>query len=81
MPLIEGLTEDTIDSDLPPLQFPETESGVWNVFITVANSPVEIWVRIVGPQYSVSKNLSSIALHFLCIFLYCKIVHRHYKKQ
>ncbi|XP_052744074.1 tudor domain-containing protein 7B [Bicyclus anynana] len=42
--------DDTIDSDLPPLQFPEND--YWNVFITIANSSLEIWLRIIGPQYS-----------------------------
>ncbi|CAH0405405.1 unnamed protein product [Chilo suppressalis] len=42
--------DDTIDSDLPPLKFPEDD--FWNVFVTVANSTLEIWLRIIGPQYS-----------------------------
>ncbi|XP_068626612.1 tudor domain-containing protein 7A [Battus philenor] len=48
-PLIDVI-EDTIDSDLPALQFPEED--FWNVFITVANSTLEIWLRIIGPEYS-----------------------------
>ncbi|KAJ2947850.1 hypothetical protein O0L34_g9639 [Tuta absoluta] len=44
------VSDDTIDSELPPLQFPEDD--FWNVFITVANSTLEIWFRIIGPQYS-----------------------------
>ena len=53
LPLIETTTLDnTIDSELPPLQFPEKD--FWNVFITVANSTLEVWLRIIGPQYSVS---------------------------
>ncbi|XP_045493317.1 tudor domain-containing protein 7 [Colias croceus] len=44
------LLDDTIDSDLPALQFPEDD--FWNVYITVANSTLEIWLRIIGPQYS-----------------------------
>ncbi|XP_026319524.1 tudor domain-containing protein 7A isoform X2 [Hyposmocoma kahamanoa] len=42
--------DDTIESNLPPLQFPEDD--FWNVFVTVANSTLEIWLRIIGPQYS-----------------------------
>ncbi|XP_072943788.1 tudor domain-containing protein 7B isoform X2 [Epargyreus clarus] len=50
-PFIENtIIDDTIDSDLPPLQFPDDD--FWNVFITVANSTLEIWLRIIGPQYS-----------------------------
>lgn len=41
---------DPIDSDLPPLQFPEDD--FWNVYITVANSTLEIWLRIIGQEYS-----------------------------
>ncbi|KAH9636554.1 hypothetical protein HF086_014815 [Spodoptera exigua] len=37
-------------SDLPPLQFPDDD--FWNVFVTVANSTLEIWLRIIGSQYS-----------------------------
>ncbi|CAK1539974.1 unnamed protein product [Leptosia nina] len=49
--LMENLIlDDTIDSDLPPLQFPEDD--FWNVYITVANSTIEIWLRIIGVQYS-----------------------------
>ncbi|XP_026493738.2 tudor domain-containing protein 7 [Vanessa tameamea] len=49
--LIESISfEETIDSDLPPLQFPEDD--YWNVFITVANSTLEVWLRIIGLQYS-----------------------------
>lgn len=44
--------DDTMDSDLPPLQFPDDD--FWNVFVTVANSTLEIWLRIIGVQYSVS---------------------------
>ncbi|CAG9796634.1 unnamed protein product [Diatraea saccharalis] len=44
------IVDDTIDSELPPLKFPE--DVFWNVFITVANSTLEIWLRIIGPQYS-----------------------------
>ncbi|XP_049881297.1 tudor domain-containing protein 7 [Pectinophora gossypiella] len=47
---IPALSDDAIDSDLPPLQFPEGD--FWNVFVTVANSTLEIWLRIVGPAYS-----------------------------
>lgn len=46
--------EETIDSDLPPLQFPDQD--FWNVFITVANSTLEVWLRIIGIEYSVSHN-------------------------
>ncbi|XP_028156043.1 tudor domain-containing protein 7A isoform X1 [Ostrinia furnacalis] len=50
-PQVESnISDDTIDSDLPPLQFPEED--FWNVFVTVANSTLEIWLRIIGPQYS-----------------------------
>ncbi|XP_013134609.1 PREDICTED: tudor domain-containing protein 7A [Papilio polytes] len=42
--------EETIDSDLPPLQFPDQD--FWNVFITVANSTLEVWLRIIGIEYS-----------------------------
>ncbi|CAH2050370.1 unnamed protein product, partial [Iphiclides podalirius] len=42
--------DETIETDLPPLQFPEDD--FWNVFITVANSTLEIWLRIIGPEYS-----------------------------
>ncbi|CAG9117671.1 unnamed protein product [Plutella xylostella] len=42
--------DDSIDSDLPPLQFPD--DNYWNVFVTVANSTLEIWLRIIGVQYS-----------------------------
>ncbi|KAM3967660.1 tudor domain-containing protein 7 tapas [Aphomia sociella] len=42
--------DDTIDSELPPLQFPEED--FWNVYITVANSTLEIWLRIIGQEYS-----------------------------
>ncbi|CAH2102571.1 unnamed protein product [Euphydryas editha] len=50
-PLIESLSlEETIDTDLPPLQFPEDD--FWNVFITVANSTLEVWLRIIGVEYS-----------------------------
>ncbi|XP_041975226.1 tudor domain-containing protein 7B [Aricia agestis] len=42
--------EITIESDLPPLQFPDHD--FWNVFITVANSTLEIWLRIIGTEYS-----------------------------
>lgn len=45
--------DDIIDSELPPLQFPE--DNFWNAFVTVANSTIEIWLRIIGPQYSVSE--------------------------
>lgn len=50
-----SISDDTIDSELPPLQFPEDD--FWNVFVTVANSTLEIWLRIIGPQYSVSKHM------------------------
>ncbi|XP_013176763.1 PREDICTED: tudor domain-containing protein 7 [Papilio xuthus] len=50
-PLYDTIVPDeTIDSDLPPLQFPEQD--FWNVFITVANSTLEVWLRIIGPEYS-----------------------------
>ena len=42
-----------MDSELPPLQFPDDD--FWNVFVTVANSTLEIWLRIIGVQYSVSS--------------------------
>ncbi|XP_049692223.2 tudor domain-containing protein 7 isoform X1 [Helicoverpa armigera] len=42
--------DDSMDSDLPPLQFPD--DNFWNVFVTVANSTLEIWLRIIGTQYS-----------------------------
>ncbi|XP_037969050.2 tudor domain-containing protein 7A [Plutella xylostella] len=42
--------DESIDSDLPPLQFPD--DNYWNVFVTVANSTLEIWLRIIGVQYS-----------------------------
>ncbi|XP_047985623.1 tudor domain-containing protein 7 [Leguminivora glycinivorella] len=45
-----SVSDVTIDSDLPPLKFPEED--FWNVFVTVANSTLEIWLRIVGPDYS-----------------------------
>ncbi|KAG6440568.1 hypothetical protein O3G_MSEX001309 [Manduca sexta] len=45
-----SVLEDTIDSDLPALQFPNDD--FWNVYVTVANSTLEIWLRIIGPQYS-----------------------------
>lgn len=54
--MIESIALDnTIESELPPLQFPEND--FWNVFITVANSTLEVWLRIIGPQYSVSIYL------------------------
>ncbi|XP_045448202.1 tudor domain-containing protein 7 [Melitaea cinxia] len=50
-PLIESLLlEETSDTNLPPLQFPEND--FWNVFITVANSTLEVWLRIIGVEYS-----------------------------
>ncbi|XP_061385760.1 tudor domain-containing protein 7 [Danaus plexippus] len=50
-PRVENFHQDnTLDTDLPPLQFPEDD--FWNVFITVANSTLEVWLRIIGPQYS-----------------------------
>ncbi|KAJ0182545.1 hypothetical protein K1T71_001914 [Dendrolimus kikuchii] len=45
-----NLIDDTIDSELPALQFPDED--FWNVFVTVANSTLEIWLRIIGPEYS-----------------------------
>lgn len=45
-----SVADDTIDSELPPLKFPEDD--FWNVFVTVANSTLEIWLRIIGPEYS-----------------------------
>ncbi|XP_013191242.1 tudor domain-containing protein 7 isoform X2 [Amyelois transitella] len=51
LPYIESISlEDVKDNDLPPLQFPEDD--YWNVYITVANSTLEIWLRIIGPEYS-----------------------------
>lgn len=51
--MIESLLlEETIDTNLPPLQFPNDD--FWNVFITVANSTLEVWLRIIGVEYSVS---------------------------
>ncbi|XP_045772816.1 tudor domain-containing protein 7 [Maniola jurtina] len=41
---------DAIDSDLPPLKFPQDNS--WNVCVTLANSTLEVWLIIIGPQYS-----------------------------
>lgn len=52
-PLETTIYDDSMDSDLPPLQFPDDD--FWNVFVTVANSTLEIWLRIIGSQYSVSK--------------------------
>ncbi|CAH0592425.1 unnamed protein product [Chrysodeixis includens] len=50
-PYVEtSVADDAPESDLPPLQFPD--SDFWNVFVTVANSTIEIWLRIIGPQYS-----------------------------
>lgn len=52
-PYVEtSVADDPLESDLPPLQFPEND--FWNVFVTVANSTLEIWLRIIGPHYSVS---------------------------
>ncbi|XP_012549270.1 tudor domain-containing protein 7 isoform X1 [Bombyx mori] len=50
LPVDTSVFDEAIESDLPPLQFPEDD--FWNVFITVANSTLEIWLRIIGPQYS-----------------------------
>ncbi|CAG4978862.1 unnamed protein product [Parnassius apollo] len=64
-PLIEtNVFDDTIDSELPLLQFPEENS--WNVFITVANSTLEIWLRIIGPEYSdmFETLLADMALYY-----------------
>ncbi|XP_022821442.1 tudor domain-containing protein 7 isoform X3 [Spodoptera litura] len=49
-PLETTIYDDSMDSDLPPLQFPDDD--FWNVFVTVANSTLEIWLRIIGSQYS-----------------------------
>lgn len=58
-PYIETtVLDDSTDSDLPPLQFPDDD--FWNVFVTVANSTLEIWLRIIGEQYSVSMVISRI---------------------
>lgn len=56
--LSSSVTDDTIDSDLPPLQFPDED--FWNVFVTVANSTLEVWLRIIGTQYSVSISTNII---------------------
>ncbi|XP_045528231.1 tudor domain-containing protein 7B isoform X1 [Pieris brassicae] len=47
---ISSSVTDYMDNDLPPLQFPKED--FWNVFITVANSSIEIWLRIIGSEYS-----------------------------
>lgn len=51
MSIDSPIIDDTIDSDLPALLFPDED--FWNVFVTVANSTLEIWVRIIGAEYSV----------------------------
>lgn len=56
-PIERTVIDDSIDSDLPPLQFPDDD--FWNVFVTVANSTLEIWLRIIGTEYSVSVLFSS----------------------
>ncbi|XP_059050429.1 tudor domain-containing protein 7 [Achroia grisella] len=50
LPNKEDVPRLPVDSDLPPLQFPEED--FWNVYITVANSTLEIWLRIIGQEYS-----------------------------
>ncbi|VVC87494.1 unnamed protein product, partial [Leptidea sinapis] len=52
---VPSFADDLTDEDLPPLQFPDDD--FWNVFITVANSTLEVWVRIIGPEYSDSFEL------------------------
>ncbi|XP_075972301.1 tudor domain-containing protein 7 tapas isoform X2 [Anticarsia gemmatalis] len=49
-PLETTFIDDAMDTDLPPLKFPEDD--FWNVFVTVANSTLEIWLRIIGPLFS-----------------------------
>lgn len=45
-----ALSDDVADNDLPALKFPE--DNFWNVFVMAANSSVEIWLRIIGDNYS-----------------------------
>ncbi|CAB3239962.1 unnamed protein product [Arctia plantaginis] len=49
-PLETTIIDDAMDTDLPPLQFPDDD--FWNVFVTVANSTLEIWLRIIGTEFS-----------------------------
>lgn len=64
------VAENTIDSDLPPLQFPDDD--FWNVYVTVANSTIEIWIRIIGDQYSVSLHtfISFLKIDYYLILNY-----------
>lgn len=50
IPIETTILDDAMDSDLPPLQFPDED--FWNVFVTVANSTLEIWLRIIGTDFS-----------------------------
>lgn len=54
-------SEDSADFEMPALQFPE--ENFWNVLIMVANSSIEIWLRILGDEYSVR-------IYFVIIILY-----------
>lgn len=45
-----SISSEQSDAPLPPLQFPD--EAFWNVFVTVANSTIEVWLRIIGEQYS-----------------------------
>lgn len=57
------------DSVYPPqLQYPEDPQ--WNVFVMSANSTVEIWLRIIGEQYSVCKLL--LCLFYFVSFFKCQ---------
>lgn len=45
----------------PQLSLPWNEK-YWNVFITSVSSTVEIWGRLIGPDYSVGQFFSSLLL-------------------
>ncbi|GBP45732.1 Tudor domain-containing protein 7A [Eumeta japonica] len=58
---IKSTPDEYYDNELPPLQFPE--ENYWNVFVTVANSPLEVWVRIIGVDYSEALERLNIAMN------------------
>lgn len=62
-----GAAADELDSELPMLQFPQEQ--YWNVHVTVASSAIEIWIRIIGEQYSVSNLLLQSTSNFILYYI------------
>lgn len=46
---------ETKGSDLDELTLPWNEKH-WNIFVTSVSSTVDIWGRLIGPDYSVRPN-------------------------